>query len=82
MVAPDDVTFGYLEGRAHAPKAALWDQALQTWQDLATDEGAVFEIELGRACIAEVLRDVDVGAFLEPRANDEIGVEYEVFLGR
>jgi 3-isopropylmalate/(R)-2-methylmalate dehydratase large subunit len=42
MVAPDDTTFAYVEGRRHAPKGALWEQALDDWRSLVTDEGAVF----------------------------------------
>src|SRR3982074_3099222 len=34
IVAPDDTTFSYLEGRAHAPKGAAWEQALDKWRDL------------------------------------------------
>lgn len=42
MVAPDDTTFSYVEGRRHAPKGVLWEQALDDWRSLVTDEGAVF----------------------------------------
>jgi 3-isopropylmalate/(R)-2-methylmalate dehydratase large subunit len=42
MVAPDDITFAYVEGRRHAPQGALWEQALDDWRTLGTDEGAVF----------------------------------------
>jgi 3-isopropylmalate/(R)-2-methylmalate dehydratase large subunit len=43
MVAPDDVTFAYLEGRRHAPTGADWDRALDDWRGLAGDEGAAFD---------------------------------------
>ena len=43
MVAPDDVTFAYLQGRRHAPTGAAWEQALDEWRSLATDEGATFD---------------------------------------
>jgi 3-isopropylmalate/(R)-2-methylmalate dehydratase large subunit len=46
IIAPDDVTFAYLEGRVHAPKGAAWDRALDDWQSLATDEGAGFDKEV------------------------------------
>jgi 3-isopropylmalate/(R)-2-methylmalate dehydratase large subunit len=42
MVAPDETTFAYVEGRAHAPKGRLWEEALEDWRTLATDEGAIF----------------------------------------
>src|SRR6202161_2125665 len=37
MVAPDDTTFAYVEGRTHAPKGALWETALEDWRTLTTD---------------------------------------------
>jgi len=43
MVAPDDKTFAYLEGRPHAPKGKDWEAALAYWQTLPTDEGASFD---------------------------------------
>jgi 3-isopropylmalate/(R)-2-methylmalate dehydratase large subunit len=46
MIAPDDITFSYLEGRAHSPKGALWERALENWRTLATDEGASFDREV------------------------------------
>jgi 3-isopropylmalate/(R)-2-methylmalate dehydratase large subunit len=46
MIAPDDVTFAYVEGRAHAPKGELWERALEDWKTLPTDEGAVFDREV------------------------------------
>ena len=54
LIAPDDTTFAYLEGRAHAPTGAEWDAAVADWRTLATDEGAVFdrEIVLDGAAIA------------------------------
>jgi 3-isopropylmalate/(R)-2-methylmalate dehydratase large subunit len=46
LVAPDDTTFAYLEGRKHAPKGAAWEQALDDWRTLVTDEGATFDKEV------------------------------------
>jgi 3-isopropylmalate/(R)-2-methylmalate dehydratase large subunit len=46
MVAPDQVTYDYLQGRAHAPRGADWDAAIEYWQTLATDEGASFDAEV------------------------------------
>src|SRR5215216_4021565 len=46
MIAPDDTTFAYVEGRPHAPKGALWERALDDWKTLPTDEGAVFDREV------------------------------------
>jgi 3-isopropylmalate/(R)-2-methylmalate dehydratase large subunit len=46
MIAPDETTFAYLEGRDHAPKGAAWEEAIAAWRALATDEGATFDREV------------------------------------
>ncbi|MGF3054839.1 3-isopropylmalate dehydratase large subunit [Microbacterium sp. YY-03] len=46
MVAPDQITFDYLEGRDHAPKGQDWDDAVAYWKTLPTDEGATFDAEV------------------------------------
>ncbi len=46
MIAPDDTTFAYLEGREHAPRGAKWEQALDAWRALLTDQGATFDKEV------------------------------------
>ena len=46
MIAPDDTTFAYLAGRAHAPSSMAWDRAVDAWRTLVTDDGAVFDREL------------------------------------
>ena len=46
MVAPDDITFAYLEGRPHAPAGAVWDEAVDHWGTLRTDPGAGFDTEV------------------------------------
>lgn len=46
MVAPDETTFAYLEGREHAPSGELWDQALADWRTLPTDPGSTFDREV------------------------------------
>jgi 3-isopropylmalate/(R)-2-methylmalate dehydratase large subunit len=43
MIAPDEVTFAYLEGRPRAPKGAAWDEAVARWRSLATDAAAQFD---------------------------------------
>src|SRR3954451_18895660 len=46
MIAPDETTFEYLKGRPHAPQGEDWDAAVEYWQTLRTDEGAVFDREV------------------------------------
>jgi 3-isopropylmalate/(R)-2-methylmalate dehydratase large subunit len=46
MIAPDDTTYAYLEGREFAPKDEAFKEAVDYWRTLATDEGAMFDREL------------------------------------
>jgi 3-isopropylmalate/(R)-2-methylmalate dehydratase large subunit len=46
LVAPDDTTFAYVEGRNFAPKGADWEKALDGWRELPTDEGAPFDTQV------------------------------------
>jgi len=46
LVAPDDTTFAYLEGRPHAPAGAAWEQALDDWRTLFTDGDAAWDREV------------------------------------
>lgn len=46
MVAPDDTTFAYLQGRPHAPQGKDWDAAVEYWKTLPTDDGATFDAEV------------------------------------
>jgi 3-isopropylmalate/(R)-2-methylmalate dehydratase large subunit len=46
MIAPDDTTFAFLEGRKHSPSGRRWEQALDDWRTLATDPGAAFDHEI------------------------------------
>jgi len=46
VVAPDETTFAYVKGRAHAPKDGAWDAALEHWRTLPTDAGAPFDTEV------------------------------------
>jgi len=46
LIAPDETTFEYIQGRPRAPKGAAWDMALAYWKTLFTDEDAVFDKEI------------------------------------
>ncbi|MDQ3832376.1 MAG: 3-isopropylmalate dehydratase large subunit [Actinomycetota bacterium] len=46
LIAPDETTLEYLEGRPHAPKGEDWERAIEDWQTLKTDEGAEFDKEV------------------------------------
>ena len=46
MIAPDETTFAYLQGRRFVPEGEAWELALQQWRALVTDEGAIFDREM------------------------------------
>jgi 3-isopropylmalate/(R)-2-methylmalate dehydratase large subunit len=46
LVAPDDKTIDYLEGRPFSPKGKEWDKAVAYWRTLPTDDGAKFDKEV------------------------------------
>ncbi len=46
LIAPDETTFAYLQGRPHAPAGDLWEQAVADWRGLVTDDGAAWDREV------------------------------------
>jgi 3-isopropylmalate/(R)-2-methylmalate dehydratase large subunit len=46
VIAPDQTTIDYVEGRPHAPEGAAWDEAVAYWKTLVTDEDATFDTEV------------------------------------
>lgn len=46
LIAPDQTTFDYMKGRKYAPKEMEWEKAMQKWQQLYSDEEAIFDKEL------------------------------------
>lgn len=58
MIAVDQKTIDYIKGRDFAPKEEQWTQAVQHWQNLKSDEGAVFDLEV-----------VIQGAKIEPQVS-------------
>ncbi len=54
MVAPDEKTFAYLEGRRFAPRGAAWDEAVSYWRTLSSDAGARFDqtVEIDAGTVA------------------------------
>jgi 3-isopropylmalate/(R)-2-methylmalate dehydratase large subunit len=46
MIAPDETTFAWLEGKPHAPTGSEWEDALDDWRTLPTDDGAAFDDEV------------------------------------
>jgi 3-isopropylmalate/(R)-2-methylmalate dehydratase large subunit len=46
LIAPDEKTFAYIQGRPRAPKGAAWDAAMNYWRTLRSDDDAVFDREV------------------------------------
>ena len=46
LVAPDQVTYDYVQGRPQSPKGAAFEQAVAYWKTLPTDDGAVYDKEI------------------------------------
>ena len=46
MIAPDETTFAYLQGRTHAPQGSQWDDAVAYWRTLRSDDDAEFDDEV------------------------------------
>jgi len=57
MVAPDDTTFAYLQGRPRAPQGDAWEQAVADWRTLRTDAGAAFDqtVQLDAAAVEPMI---------------------------
>ena len=43
MIAPDETTFAYLQGRPRAPQGEDWDRAVESWRELRSDDDAEFD---------------------------------------
>ncbi|MFP4150334.1 MAG: 3-isopropylmalate dehydratase large subunit [Nitriliruptoraceae bacterium] len=54
LISPDETTFAYLKDKLFAPKGADWDEAIEVWRSLATDEGASFDrtVRIDAAAVA------------------------------
>jgi len=54
MIAPDDTTFEFLEGRAYVPRGKDFQDAVAQWKTLPSDSGATFDttVELDAATLA------------------------------
>jgi 3-isopropylmalate/(R)-2-methylmalate dehydratase large subunit len=80
MIAPDDTTFAYLEGKPRAPRGAQWDAALARWRTLHTDPGASFDtaVDLDASVLEPMITYgtnpgmvLPIGATIPTAAGDE-----------
>ena len=60
LIAPDETTYAYLEGRPMSPKAGAWEQAIAYWKTLPTDDGASYDKEVVLAA-ADIVPQVTWG---------------------
>ncbi|MDQ3627335.1 MAG: 3-isopropylmalate dehydratase large subunit [Actinomycetota bacterium] len=67
LIAPDETTFAYLQGRPHAPQGQDWDAAVAHWRRLVTDDDAEFDHEV-------VLHAQDLAPFVTWGTNPGQGV--------
>ena len=89
MIAPDDTTFAYLEGRPYAPSGAAWDAAVEAWRKLPSDAGASFdrEVDLDAAAVEPMITYgtnpgmvIPVGGRI-PESGDEVFRKALVYMG-
>jgi 3-isopropylmalate/(R)-2-methylmalate dehydratase large subunit len=54
MIAPDEITYAYLQDRPYAPRGSDWDNAISYWQTLASEPDAAFDrrIEIDAGSVA------------------------------
>ena len=57
LIAPDEVTFNYLESRPGAPKGVRWQEAIERWRQLKTDPGASYDrrVEMDATSISPMI---------------------------
>jgi 3-isopropylmalate/(R)-2-methylmalate dehydratase large subunit len=79
LIAPDDTTYQYVNGRPFAPKGTDWDAAVARWRRLPSDEGSTYdrELTLERSALAKALLYMDLPAG-QPLAGHPVNV---VFIG-
>lgn len=70
MIAPDQTTFDYLEGREYSPSGKDWDNAKQQWLELATDQGAIFDQHI-------IIDAKDISPMITYGTNPQMGIKVE-----
>ncbi len=90
MIAPDDTTFAYLEGRPRAPRGAQWEAALAHWRTLRTDPGAAFDtaVDLDASVLEPMITYgtnpgmvLPIGEAIPDRAGDAIFAKALDYMG-
>jgi 3-isopropylmalate/(R)-2-methylmalate dehydratase large subunit len=73
MIAPDKITFNYIEGREFAPKGDDWDRKVSEWKLLKSDDDAVFDKELNIAA-------ADVQPMITYGTNPGLGIAIDAMI--
>ena len=90
MIAPDETTFAYLEGRPHAPRGADWERAVERWRQLPTDPGAKFdkEVEIDASALEPMVTYgtnpgmvIPIGGAIPERAGDPVFEKSLAYMG-
>jgi 3-isopropylmalate/(R)-2-methylmalate dehydratase large subunit len=90
MIAPDDVTFAYLEGKPRAPRGAQWEAALARWRTLRTDPGAAFDsaVDLDASVLEPMITYgtnpgmvLPIGAAIPDRTDDAVFAKALAYMG-
>jgi 3-isopropylmalate/(R)-2-methylmalate dehydratase large subunit len=90
MIAPDETTFAYLEGRPRAPKGAAWKRAVAHWRTLTTDPGAAFDaaVSIDAATLEPMITYgtnpgmvLPIGAAIPDKRGDEIFDKALAYMG-
>jgi 3-isopropylmalate/(R)-2-methylmalate dehydratase large subunit len=90
MIAPDETTFAYLEGRPRAPAGDAWERALALWRGLPTDPGARFdrEVDIDAAAVEPMITYgtnpgmvIPIGGHIPQRPGDAVFARALEYMG-
>jgi len=90
MIAPDDTTFAYLEGKPRAPRGSQWEAALAHWRSLRTDPGADFDsaVDLDASVLEPMITYgtnpgmvLPIGEAIPDKAGDAIFAKALAYMG-
>ncbi|MGB0495356.1 MAG: 3-isopropylmalate dehydratase large subunit [Kangiellaceae bacterium] len=70
MIAPDQITFEYLEGREYSPKGEEWEKSKSEWQQLVTDQDAIFDQKI-------TIKAQEISPMITYGTNPQMGIKIE-----
>jgi 3-isopropylmalate/(R)-2-methylmalate dehydratase large subunit len=90
MIAPDEVTFGYLKGRPRAPQGGAWEAAVARWRTLFTDPDARFDasVDVDADIVAPMITYgtnpgmvIPIGSAIPDKHGDEVFAKAMRYMG-